>query len=253
MEGIQDLPKTLLSQEQMEELILSAQQGDEEAKNILVQHNLRLVLKIIQRFKNKGYEEEDLFQIGTIGLLQAIHKFDLSKGVKFSTYAVPLIIGEIRRFIRDDAPIRVSRSLKDLSYQIRELEQEFRQEYGYSPAVSEIADRLNLPPEEVVAAIEGSKQPLSIYQKVETGEGDYQLHLFEQLADTSLSRERILDRVHLSQVIHSLSKREKKILFFRFFQERSQEEIGALLGLSQVQISRLEKKILAHLRSFLSR
>lgn len=251
MERIQDLPQTVLSHERMEDLIRASQKGDEGARQILVQYNLRLVLKIVHRFKNKGQEMDDLFQIGTIGLLQAINKFDLSRRVKFSTYAVPLIIGEIKRFIRDHSSLRLSRSLQATSHEIRDLEEKFLQENGRRPSVSEVAQLLDLSPEEVVAAMEGVKQPLSIHQKIECGEGEGDIYLHEQLADPTRSRDTILERLDLSRVIHQLTKKEKKILFFRYIQELTQEEIGAVLGVSQVQVSRLEKKILERIRSHL--
>lgn len=252
MEIIQDLPNTLLSGQEFNELLLLSQEGDEEALQTLVYYNLRLVLKIVHRFKNKGYEMEDLFQIGTIGLLKALKNFDSKRGVKFSTYAVPLIIGEIMRYLRDDSVIKVSRSIQNISRKIKDYEEKFQKEHGRRPRISEVSWALNISPEEMVAAVEGVKRPVSIQQSVDTGDGEKDLHLFDQLADPSISRDEILDRIDLMQVLELLSQREKKILYLRFFQEKTQEEIGEIVGLSQVQISRLERKILADLKKHLT-
>lgn len=251
MVGLENLPHELLSEERTRELLHLAQNGEEEAKELLVHHNLRLVLKIAHRFKDRGYEMDDLFQIGSIGLLHAIYKFDLSRGVKFSTYAVPLIIGEIMRFFRDDSPFRVSRSIRKRAQQIKELDEEYRKEHGRSPSLSQISSLLGLSAEEIVVAMEGAKSPVSIHQRIDTKGADKDLYLFEQLADTSITKEDILQRMDLKRVIGLLSERERKILYFRFFQDKTQDEIGEILGLSQVQISRLEKKILERLREHL--
>lgn len=251
MVGLENLPERLLSEERTRELLLLAQRGDEEAKETLVYYNLRLVLKIVHRFKDRTYEFDDLFQLGTIGLIHAIHKFDVSRGVKFSTYAVPLILGEIMRFLRDDSPFRVSRSIRKTAQQIKELEEEYRKEHGYRPSLNYVSSTLGLSTEEIVMALEGNKRPVSIHQRVETGSPDKDIYLFEQLADTSLSKEEILQRMDLKRVIGLLPERERKILYFRFFQDKTQDEIGEIMGLSQVQISRLERKILEKLRAHL--
>lgn len=249
---LESLPEELLSDDRTRELLLSSQEGDEEAKEILVHYNLRLVLKIVHRFKDKGYEMDDLFQIGTIGLLHAIQKFDLTRGVKFSTYAVPLILGEIMRYLRDDSAIRVSRSLKKVSKEIRRSEEEFWKDHGRSPTLKELSSILGLSSEEIVLALEGTKKPLSIYQKVDTGGSEKDLFLLEQLADSSISRLKILDRLDLKKVIGLLPERERKILFLRYFKEKTQEEVGEIMGLSQVQISRIERKVLERLRAHLT-
>mgnify|MGYP001147803257 FL=1 len=230
-----------LDDAEVKRLIALSQSGDADARDKLVQANIRLVWSVVQRFLNRGYEPEDLFQIGCIGLLKSVDKFDLSYDVKFSTYAVPMIIGEIQRFLRDDGTVKVSRSLKELANRVRKTKDELSKGLGRQPTVGEIAERLGISPEEVVFAQEASKPPASIHETVFENDGD-PITLMDQIADES--GERWFDRLALSEAIETLSEREKLIVYLRYFRDQTQSEVASRLGISQVQVSRLEKKIL---------
>jgi RNA polymerase sporulation-specific sigma factor len=234
-------PQIYLDDAEVKRLIALSQSGDADARDKLVQANIRLVWSVVQRFLNRGYEPEDLFQIGCIGLLKSVDKFDLSYDVKFSTYAVPMIIGEIQRFLRDDGTVKVSRSLKELANKVRKTKDELSKGLGRQPTVGEIADRLGISPEEVVFAQEASKPPASIHETVFENDGD-PITLMDQIADES--GERWFDRLALSEAIETLSEREKLIVYLRYFRDQTQSEVASRLGISQVQVSRLEKKIL---------
>ncbi|OUM97032.1 MAG: RNA polymerase sigma-F factor [Thermobacillus sp. ZCTH02-B1] len=234
-------PQVHLDDAEVKRLIALSQSGDADARDKLVQANIRLVWSVVQRFLNRGYEPEDLFQIGCIGLLKSVDKFDLSYDVKFSTYAVPMIIGEIQRFLRDDGTVKVSRSLKELANRVRKTKDELSKGLGRQPTVGEIAERLGISPEEVVFAQEASKPPASIHETVFENDGD-PITLMDQIADES--GERWFDRLALSEAIETLSEREKLIVYLRYFRDQTQSEVASRLGISQVQVSRLEKKIL---------
>lgn len=234
-----------LPDEEVRLLIEASQKGDEEARNRLVRHNIRLVWSVVQRFLNRGYEAEDLFQIGCIGLLKAVDKFDLSYDVKFSTYAVPMIIGEIQRFLRDDGMVKVSRSLKELANRIRKVKDDLAKELGRLPTVSEIADKMGVSPEEIVFAQEASRTPASIHETVYENDGD-PITLMDQIADDS--EEAWFDKITLKEAINRLSERERLIVYLRFFKDQTQSEVAERLGISQVQVSRLEKKIIQKIR-----
>ena len=230
-----------LDDAEVKRLIALSQSGDADARDKLVQANIRLVWSVVQRFLNRGYEPEDLFQIGCIGLLKSVDKFDLSYDVKFSTYAVPMIIGEIQRFLRDDGTLKVSRSLKELANKVRKTKDELSKGLGRQPTVGEIADRLGISPEEVVFAQEANKPPASIHETVFENDGD-PITLMDQIADES--GERWFDRLALSEAIGTLSERERLIVYLRYYRDQTQSEVASRLGISQVQVSRLEKKIL---------
>ncbi|WP_099158420.1 RNA polymerase sporulation sigma factor SigF [Virgibacillus ndiopensis] len=232
--------KEALTDEQVKEFIYKSQQGDKEARDILVEKNIRLVWSVVQRFINRGYDPDDLFQIGSIGLIKSIDKFDLSYDVRFSTYAVPMIIGEIQRFIRDDGSIKVSRSLKEISNKIRKKKDELTKQLGRSPTINEIADGLEITPEEVVLAQEASKSPHSIHETVFENDGD-PITLLDQIADQDT---RWFDKITLQEAIRDLSERERLIVYLRYYKDKTQSEVAERLGISQVQVSRLEKKIL---------
>ncbi|KGX85978.1 RNA polymerase sporulation sigma factor SigF [Pontibacillus litoralis] len=233
-----------LSDEEVKAYIALSQQGDQEARDLLVERNMRLVWSVVQRFLNRGYEPDDLFQIGCIGLLKSVDKFDLSFDVKFSTYAVPMIIGEIQRFIRDDGSVKVSRSLKEAGNKIRKKKDELSKKLGRSPTVQEIAQDLNLSAEEVVHAQEAAKTPHSIHETVYENDGD-PITLLDQMADTDT---RWFDKMALQDIVRSLDERERLIVYMRYYKDQTQSEVADRLGISQVQVSRLEKKILQYMK-----
>ncbi|WP_067836672.1 RNA polymerase sporulation sigma factor SigF [Amphibacillus sediminis] len=237
-----------LTDQEVKKYIELSQAGDQAAKDILVERNVRLVWSVVQRFLNRGYDQEDLFQIGCIGLIKSIDKFDLSYQVKFSTYAVPMIIGEIQRFIRDDGSIKVSRSLKELGHKIRRKKESLAKTFGRSPTVSELACALDISPEEVIHAEEAVKVPHSIHETVYENEGD-PITLLDQLAEDEADW---FDKLLLEQIIKRLEPREQLIVYLRYYQDQTQSEVASRLGISQVQVSRLEKKILLHMKEQIS-
>ncbi len=237
-----------LTNEEVKYYIKKSQTGDQDAKDILVERNIRLVWSVVQRFLNRGYDQEDLFQIGCIGLLKSIDKFDLTYQVKFSTYAVPMIIGEIQRFIRDDGSIKVSRSLKELGHKIRREKELLSKAFGRSPTISELACSLEITPEEVIHAEEAVKQPHSIHETVYENEGD-PITLLDQLAE---DEEKWFDKLLIEEVLKNLGKREQLIVYLRYYQDKTQSEVAERLGISQVQVSRLEKKILMYMKDQIS-
>lgn len=230
-----------LDDAEVKRLIALSQSGDTDARDTLVNCNIRLVWSVVQRFLNRGCEPEDLFQIGCIGLLKSVDKFDLSYDVKFSTYAVPMIIGEIQRFLRDDGTLKVSRSLKELANKVRKTRDELSKGLGRQPTIGEIADKLGITAEEVVFAQEANKPPASIHETVFENDGD-PITLMDQIADES--GERWFDKLALSEAIETLSERERLIVYLRYYRDQTQSEVARRLGISQVQVSRLEKKIL---------
>ncbi len=229
-------------------LIINAKAGDKQAQSILVEKNVGLVWSIVKRFQNRGYEIDDLYQIGSIGLIKAIKKFDASYDVKFSTYAVPMIIGEIKRFIRDDGIIKVSRSLKEIASKARITKEIISKELGREPSVNEVAERMNVPPEELVLALEAGCTPESLYSTV--GEGDNTpILLIDRInADNNSSEIDLIDKIAIRQILDSLDTRERQIIILRYFKEKTQVQIAKLLGISQVQVSRIEKKILKDIK-----
>ncbi|MCR8642358.1 RNA polymerase sporulation sigma factor SigF [Paenibacillus sp. N1-5-1-14] len=226
---------------EVKRLIALSQSGDQVARETLVSCNIRLVWSVVQRFLNRGYEAEDLFQIGCIGLLKSVDKFDLSYDVKFSTYAVPMIIGEIQRFLRDDGTLKVSRSLKELANKVRKTKDELLRELGRLPTIKEVGDHLGITPEEVVFAQEANKPLSSIHETVFENDGD-PITLMDQIADDT--QEKWFERLALNEAIEGLSEREQLIVYLRYYRDQTQSEVAARLGISQVQVSRLEKKIL---------
>ncbi|SET88645.1 RNA polymerase sporulation-specific sigma factor [Salinibacillus kushneri] len=233
-----------LSDDEVKKLIHKSQQGDQDARDFLVEKNTRLVWSVVQRFLNRGYDPDDLFQIGSIGLLKSIDKFDLAYDVKFSTYAVPMIIGEIQRFIRDDGSVKVSRSLKETGNKIRKKRDELSKEFGRSPTVQELADELDISPEDIVFAQEASKSPHSIHETVYENDGD-PITLLDQMSDEDA---KWFDKIALKEVIRNLDDRERLIIYLRYYKDQTQSEVAHRLDISQVQVSRLEKKILDHIR-----
>ena len=236
-----------LSNEEMMRLIELAQKGDQAAKQRLVEGNLKLVLSVIQRFLGRGENPDDLFQVGCIGLLKAIANFVTTKDVRFSTYGVPMIAGELRRYLRDYSPIRVSRSVRDLAYRVLQCKQAMTAEQGREPTFAQIAERLGVPEEDVVGAMDAVSTPVSLYEPVYTDGGD-PLTVMDQVRDVKNTDEQWLESIALRQAMQDLSERERRILALRFYDGRTQMEVAGSLGISQAQVSRLEKGALASIR-----
>ncbi|MFC5603213.1 SigF/SigG family RNA polymerase sporulation sigma factor [Sporosarcina koreensis] len=239
----------LLSQEKMRLLIQQSQEGDKDARRMMVEGNTRLVWSIVQRFASRGADLEDLFQIGCIGLMKSIDKFDLTYEVKFSTYAVPMIVGEIQRFLRDDGMVKVSRSIRELSFKIRHATDDYIKNHGRSPSVSEIAEVLDVSIDEVILASDALRDPASLHEQLYENEGD-SLTLMDQLRDDR--SERFFDHIPLRDVVSKLNKRDQTIIYMRYYLDYTQSDIAERIGISQVQVSRLEKKILAQLKNWMS-
>jgi len=231
------------------DLILRAQKGDQEAQNILVQENIGLVWSLVKRFKGREAETEDIFQVGCIGLIKAIKKFDPDFDVRFSTYAVPMIMGEIKRFFRDDGAIKVSRAMKELSQKANAIKEQIEKTSGRTPTIHELAERLNVEPEELVQAIESGYQPESLYKTI--GESENPVYLIDRLMmeDADSKETAILERLSLSKALQNLDDKSRQIIFLRYFKEETQQMVAEKMGISQVQVSRLEKKIMDELRS----
>ncbi|KOP83307.1 RNA polymerase sporulation sigma factor SigF [Cytobacillus solani] len=237
--------QTFLKDHEVKELIQKSQAGDQESRDLIVQKNMRLVWSVVQRFLNRGYEPDDLFQIGCIGLLKSVDKFDLTFDVKFSTYAVPMIIGEIQRFIRDDGTVKVSRSLKEMGNKIRKAKDELSKSLGRIPTVSELSEFLDIPPEDIILAQEASRTPSSIHETVYENDGD-PITLLDQIDDGNEGK--WFDKIALKEAINELEDRERLIVYLRYYKDQTQSEVAARLGISQVQVSRLEKKILQQMK-----
>lgn len=228
-------------------LIQKSHEGDKEARARLVEENTGLVWCVVKRFYNRGVEMEDLFQIGTIGLLKAIDKFDLNYDVKFSTYAVPMITGEIKRFLRDDGMIKVSRSLKELSYKEYLCREKLQERFGREPSVTELAGELGVEPEELMAALDASSEVESLHKPIYQSDGQ-EVSLMDRLPWRAEPEEEILDHLLLKELLGGLEKEERQLIYLRYFADRTQAQAGKELGISQVQVSRLEKKILKSMR-----
>jgi len=239
--------KGTLTNEQVREYIVKSQNGDQEARHILVEKNVRLVWSVVQRFLNRGYDPDDLFQIGSIGLIKAIDKFDLSYDVRFSTYAVPMIIGEIQRFIRDDGTIKVSRTMKELGNKIRIKKEELSKKLNRSPTVLEIAEALDMTPEDVSQAQEAVKSPHSIHETVYENGGE-PITLLDQIPNND---KQWFEKLTLEEAIRNLTERERLIVYLRYYKDQTQSEVAERLGISQVQVSRLEKKILMDMKQMM--
>ena len=224
-------------------LIARAQEGDREAREVLIEKNLGLVHHIVKRFAGRGYEMEDLFQIGTIGLIKAIDKFDLSYEVQFSTYAVPMITGEIKRFLRDDGMIKVSRSIKEMAGKVRSAREEMSASLGREPTIEEIAGKLGASREEVAASLEAGAEVESLYRPV-GGNEDSGICLMDRLEEDRDDHEVLMNRIVLRELMEGLDKEQREIILRRYFYNQTQTKIAADLGISQVQVSRLEKRIL---------
>lgn len=232
----------------MSVLIAKSQQGDKEAREVLIEKNLGLVHAIIRRFVGRGVEAEDLFQIGTIGLIKAIDHFDLSYDVKFSTYAVPLISGEIKRFLRDDGPVKVSRTLKEQAMKINLIRQKLQGALGRDPTLQELSKEAALSVEEIVAATEADYRVESIDASIYQSDGS-EVTLADTLGKEDEEKEALLNHILLKQLLEELDEKERELIRMRYFQEKTQVEVAKYLGISQVQVSRMEKKILLAMRA----
>ncbi|MEK4228904.1 SigF/SigG family RNA polymerase sporulation sigma factor [Solibacillus sp. FSL H8-0538] len=245
MRTIEQPSETLLTQDEMRMLIAHSQAGDKEARKRMIEGNTRLVWSIVQRFASRGVELEDLFQIGCIGLMKSIDKFDLSYEVKFSTYAVPMIIGEIQRFLRDDGMVKVSRSIRELNFKIRHATDDYMKTHEKPPSIMELANLLGVSHEDILMAADAMRDPASLHEQLFENDGD-SITLMDQMKDEK--SELPFDYIPLKEVLKKLGKREQSIIYFRYFLDLTQTEIADRLGISQVQVSRLEKKILAQLK-----
>ena len=228
-------------------LIARAHQGDKEARDTIFEENIGLIWSIVKRFQNRGVELEDLFQIGSIGLLKAVDKFDLSYDVKFSTYAVPMISGEIKRFLRDEGMIKVSRSLKEVCYKAYLAREKLEKELGRDPQIAEMAGEIGIPQEELMMALDSNVEIESLQKTIYQGEGN-DIRLIDKLEEKKNRQEESLNRILLEEILGQLTVSERRLIYMRYFQERTQTEIARELGVSQVQVSRMEKKILKRLR-----
>ncbi|WP_366924830.1 RNA polymerase sporulation sigma factor SigG [Metallumcola ferriviriculae] len=247
--GVNTSKLPVLKNEEMRKLFRQMHQGEEKAREKLVNGNLRLVLSVIQRFTNRGEYVDDLFQVGCIGLLKAIDNFDLEQNVKFSTYAVPMIIGEIRRYLRDNNPIRVSRSLRDIAYKALQVRDSLVNKHSREPAISEIANVLKIPQEDIIFALDAIQEPISLFEPIYHDGGD-PIFVMDQIGDDKHVDTSWLEDISVREALRRLNYREKLILTLRFFEGKTQMEVADEIGISQAQVSRLEKAALVHMQKY---
>jgi RNA polymerase sporulation-specific sigma factor len=240
----------MLEDKEIKALLIKAQNGDQIAKECILENNINLVRSVVHRFTNRGYEWDDLFQLGCIGLVKAIERFDTTFSVKFSTYAVPMIIGEIRRFMRDDNPVKVSRPIKELAYKVHRTQERLQGILGREPTIAEIAKDLSLVPQEIVAALEANQSPVSLYASVFHDSGDPIL-LLDQLKYCDGQDNAYFENLALKEILLRLPEKERVVIQLRFFADKTQAEVAEIIGLSQVQISRIEKYALKLMREFM--
>ena len=248
--GVDTSTLPTLSHERMKALLEQAHAGDDGARRELIQGNLRLVLSVIQRFHNRGESMDDLFQVGCIGLMKGLDNFDLSLNVRLSTYCVPMIIGEIRRYLRDNNPIRVSRSLRDTAYRALKTRDALSARTGSEPTAAQIAREMALPEEDVVLALEAIQDPVSLFDPVYQSGGDT-IYVMDQVQDKRVSEDDWVRSLSIDQALDRLQEREKKIIRQRYFQGRTQMEVAEEIGISQAQVSRLEKAALQNMRKYI--
>jgi RNA polymerase sporulation-specific sigma factor len=247
--GVNTAKLPVLSASKMRDMFVRLQSGESPLRNELIHGNLRLVLSVIQRFNNRGEYVDDLFQVGCIGLMKAIDNFDLSQNVKFSTYAVPMIIGEIRRYLRDNNPIRVSRSMRDVAYKALQIRDALVTKYAREPSINEIAIELDIPREEIIFALDAIQEPISLFEPIYHDGGD-PIYVMDQISDDKHVDVSWLESVAIKEALRKLSEREKHILTLRFFEGKTQMEVADEIGISQAQVSRLEKAALGHMRKY---
>ena len=229
-------------------LIKQAHAGDKMARDKLILENTGLIWSIVKRFTNRGYEAEDLFQIGCIGLIKSVDNFDIQYDVKFSTYAVPMIAGEIKRFLRDDGLIKVSRALKELAYKAYLLKEDLQNQWGREPTVGELSERLGVEQEELVMALDAGGDVESLHKPIYQKDGQ-EIRLMDKLEEKSEEHEQVLNHIVLTELLGVLNQDEKRLIYLRYFAEQTQSQVGRELGISQVQVSRMEKKILGQLKN----
>lgn len=249
--GVNTAKLKILKNEETMDLLRRAQSGDEQAREELVLGNLRLVLSVIQRFTSRGENMDDLFQVGCIGLMKAIENFDLSLDVRFSTYGVPMIVGEVRRYLRDNSSIRVSRSTRDTAYRILQVREQLQRELQKEPTVEEIAKALDLAREEVVFAMDAMADPISLYDPIHFSDGRDAVCVMDQVGDEKNTDEGWLEQIALKDAIAALSPRQQRILALRFYEGKTQMDVSAEIGISQAQVSRLEKSAIRTIKSSL--
>lgn len=248
--GVNTAKLPILTEEEKQELFARIQNGDMQARQQFIYGNLRLVLSILHRFSSRGENADDLFQIGCIGLIKALDNFDTSHEVKFSTYAVPMIIGEIRRYLRDNNSIRVSRSLRDMAYKALAVKERLTASTGKEPTIEQISKELDIPCEDIATALDAILDPISLQDPIYHDDGDA-VFVMDQIADDKNVDDSWLEKISLSEAMKRLSERERHILTLRFFKGRTQMEVADEIGISQAQVSRLEKNALTHMRKFL--
>ena len=241
--GVNTAKLKILTDKEKRDLLIKAKNGDEQARQDLIYGNLRLVLSIIQRFSNRRESMDDLFQVGVIGLIKSVDNFDVQLDVRFSTYAVPMIIGEIRRYLRDNSKIRISRSIKDTAYQVFQYKEKYIQEHGIEPSIEQIAEALEREVVDIVIALEAIQEPVSIYTPIFNNGGD-EIYLADQIPDENDSEEKRLNKMIIEEGIKNLDERLKGIIYSRYYDNKTQMEIAEELGISQAQVSRLEKTAL---------
>ena len=249
--GVNTARLRTLSSVEMDTLLRRAREGDESAREKLIEGNLRLVLSVIQRFDKRGESPDDLFQVGCIGLIKAISNFDPDKQVRFSTYGVPMIAGEVRRYLRDNSAIRVSRSIRDIAYKVLQCKEALQLRLGREPALEEIARELDLPQEDVSQALDAVCAPVSLYDPVYSDGGD-PLTVMDQVKDRKNTEEGWMDHITLGLAFRALQPREQQILSLRFYDGKTQTEVAGLLGISQAQVSRLEKGAISTMRKYVT-
>lgn len=237
----------LLSNKEKEELLKKVKEGDKQAREEFINGNLRLVLSVIQRFQNRGENADDLFQIGCVGLIKALDNFDLSQNVQFSTYAVPMIIGEIRRYLRDNNPIRVSRSIRDLAYKALQVKESLTKETGKEPTIEQIAKTIGIEKEEIAFSLDAIQDPISLQEPIYK-DGSENLYVMDQVRDHKNIDEKWAENLTIAQALKKLNQREKDIIARRFFDGRTQMEVAEEIGISQAQVSRLEKDAISRIR-----
>jgi RNA polymerase sporulation-specific sigma factor len=248
--GVNTAKLKVLNNEEKKDLMLKIKKGDKDAREIFISGNLKLVLSVIQRFTNRGENMDDLFQVGCIGLIKALDNFDLSHDVKFSTYAVPMIIGEIRRYLRDNNSIRVSRSMRDTAYKALQVKERLTVSLQRDPTIEELAKEMELPKEEIIIALDSIVDPVSLYEPVYTDGGD-SIFVMDQIKDNCNIDDNWLEEISLKEAIKVLSDREKRILSLRFFEGKTQMEVANEVGISQAQVSRLEKNALDSIKKYI--
>ena len=245
--GVNTAKLPVLSNEEKNELFIKIKKGDNNARKAFVNGNLRLVLSVIQRFRGRGESADDLFQVGCVGLIKAIDNFDLTQGVQFSTYAVPMIIGEVRRYLRDNNSIRVSRSTRDLAYKIIQYKEKYNKEHGKEPKIEEIAKELEIKKEEVAFSLDAIQDPISLQEPI-YNDGKDNIYIMDQVKDKKNTDELWAEKMTIMQAMKRLNEKEKEIVIKRFFDGRTQMEVATEIGISQAQVSRLEKSAIDHIK-----